>query len=187
MILTLLLNIFFHEIGHSIPVLISGGSIKRIVIFGIELIPDFGRNSHLDLVAFFSPSWYLGQATNNFWLGLMLFSGSGFTLLISYISIFSLWFCKVKRTLRLFLIVSSFHFLDILTYSFLPLLGFPHRLIVGSHNMEPVEGLMKMGLSKTSSLLLILILILVGVAVYSISIFLKKHPTEDTFGMHDRV
>lgn len=173
-----LINILLHEFGHCLPAISKGGGINRIVVLGYEIIPNFGLKTHFVITASFANvNWPTGYDPTEYWKGFQKLSGAGFTLLVSFISIVLLWLIKPKRILRFILLVLSFGFLDIFSYSFLPLFGLPHRLFVGAKYSETVEGLMHMGFSKTYSLLLILFC--VSVTVYLLICYLKKDPMKE--------
>ena len=164
---------FIHEFGHSLPVLVKGGGITRMVVYGYELIPDFGRRSHISLTGFTVPKWPEGYQPTNFWLGLMMFSGSGSTLLVAIIASLLLWIIKPKYILKNILVAFSFHSFDIFRYSFLGVLGSVHSVI---HRTEPIDGLIMMGLSKQESLAIVLIAVTIVMTI--VFIYLKKYSPE---------
>ena len=172
-------NVFLHELGHGLPAIFRGGGINKIFLFGYEIIPNFGVKTSFGLsFSFCQVNWPNGYSPTEYWKGLQYFSGSGFTLFVSIISLALLWSFKPKHILRYIFLILSFGFLDIFTASFLPLIGLPHRLFWGAQISEAVGGLVRMGFSKTLSLLLILFF--VSVIVYFLFYYLKKHPRKSS-------
>jgi hypothetical protein len=175
-VIAILFNPVIHEFGHSLPPIVKGGGITRIVIFGYELVPDFGRRTHFGLAAYCTPRWPPNYTPTSFWLGLMAFSGSGLTLLVALISSLLLWIIKPKRTLRNIFLILSFYCFDILTYSFFTFGGLIHGSFSWRERAEPIEGLMLMGLSREASLAFVLIAVISVMTI--VFLYLKKYPLE---------
>lgn len=176
-VFALYLSIIIHEFGHGIPAILKGGGISKIVIFpGYEVYPHFGKKEffHLIQTGYSESNWPIGYKPNDFDLGLEKFLGSGLTLIISFVSVMLLWLLKPKGFLKFVLMIFSFLFLDILSYSLFPSIGLPNRIFIGEINAEPVEGLKMMGLSKALALSLIIAsVILIVILIWR---FLKKFP-----------
>jgi hypothetical protein len=166
-------NIVLHEFGHTLPAIFKGGSIKRIVVLGYEIIPNFGVSTHFGFsFSFSNVNWPNGYDPTEFMIGLEQLSGAGFTLLVSFISVLLLLLIRARHMLRYILLVLSYGFLDMFTFTFLPLFGLPHRLFAGGVFSETTEGMLRMGFSKTISLLIILFC--VSVAGYLLYYYLKN-------------
>ena len=181
-IIGILTNIVLHEFGHCLPAIFKGGSINRIVVLGYEMVPNFGRSTHFGITANFSNvNWPNGNNPTEFWFGLQQLSGAGFTLLVSFISVLLLLLIKPRHILRIILLVLSYGVLDMFTFTFLPLFGLPHRLFAGGIFSETTEGMIRMGFSKTISLLIILFC--VSVVVYLLYYYLKEYSHKENLDL----
>ncbi|PKL83377.1 MAG: hypothetical protein CVV24_05260 [Ignavibacteriae bacterium HGW-Ignavibacteriae-3] len=169
---------FTHEFGHAILVLLKGGGISKIVVPpGYEVYPEFGKKEFLHLLqtGHFTTYWPDKYEPSNFEYGFIKFYGAGFTLSISFVSVVFLWVFKPKGIKKNIIMIFSFFVLDIFTYSLFPMIGLPSRLFIGGHFAEPVEGLMKMGLSKAFAFCSIMICVILIVIL--IFLFIKKYPS----------
>lgn len=170
----ILTNIILHEFGHCLPAIMKGGSINRIIVLGYEIIPNFGARTHFGFsFSFSNANWPNGYDPTEFWIGMQQLSGAGLTLLVSFISVLLLLLIKPRHLLRYILLVLSYGFLDMFTFTFLPLFGLPHRLFAGRVFSETTEGMIRMGFSKPISLLIILFC--VSIVVYLLYNYLKKY------------
>ena len=175
LVLVFVLATLIHEIGHGLTAEILGGKFLNFYIYpGIQVWPDFGHpytgnwdNSLAYMYYDYGPGWQPDGWQNGF----VLLMGSGTNLLLATIAIVLLWLFRPTGLLRLFLIAESIMFLDIVFYTFLPLLGLRHFFFIGGKIPEPLDGAMLIGSSRpvfltaVFALLILYTLIIVRLAV----------------------
>lgn len=140
-------GVIVHEIGHAVSAEWVGGEFVALYITpGVELFPDFGAafphewQEWVAITAFNpGPAW---RAYDFGFVGLM---GCGFTMTVALIANVLLWWLRPKFWLvRDTLVIVSFYFLDMLTYTIIPSLGFRHWVVIGGSTAEPLVGARQM-------------------------------------------
>jgi|GEM_PF-3203392 len=151
----LVIGIIIHECGHIIATWICGGSIKSIILFGFQLYPEINLSDWHGIVA--RVAW---DGVKSEWKhGFILFMGAGTTMIAAYMLLLIVSFLRNKQTWKvLFITVLSIGCAwDIITYSLLPIIGIPHRIIIGYYYTEPVEGMILMGIPKTVGVMIVVL------------------------------
>lgn len=172
LLISIPIEITIHEFGHVLPFISKGGEVKKLVVMSHQIYPDFlAIDDSPERTSYSYATWPPEYDVKEYDIGLSEFLGSGFPMAISIFSILLLWTFKPKGIVRIILTVASLFVLDILTYSLLPQMGMPHRLIAGSLYAEPIEGLCKMGIPKVFALS---VLTIVSFAVIGMLYFFIK-------------
>jgi hypothetical protein len=113
-----ILALAIHEIGHVIGASILGWDVTKIYLWGFSVLPEFSFVGFSDGYIGYTV-WSSLETPTSFERGFVLIMGSGLTLLVSMISIFTLYLLKTKsffiQTVLFFL---SLLYLDMVTYTF---------------------------------------------------------------------
>lgn len=133
-----------HEGGHTVVALSYGGKITYFEVLtgfklypGVELVPWVGSVARV--------GYDLPKITR-FQSGLLVLAGSGSTALLSYAALMVGW--KRRGLARLFwLWLARLMAIDIVTYSFLPLVGLDHWVFFGGGYPEPFYGAQALGVT----------------------------------------
>jgi len=109
--------LIIHEFGHVLTALIMGGKVTALRLWGFSVYPEF---SYIGFRGGFIgyTHWVLPMFTSveN---AIILMAGSGITLLVSVVSIASLYFFRpVSFFMKTALFFFSLLYLDIVTYTF---------------------------------------------------------------------
>lgn len=148
--LTGVLSFFVHELGHGLTTLALGGEFHALYVWpGIEIWPDPGqrltarRMSNIGLVHLDFPSEWVEDGWQEGLIGLM---GSGSNLAAAALALLALRALRPTGWRFLLLTAESLMFLDILLYTFLPLIGLRHFFLIGGSHPEPLESALMLGI-----------------------------------------
>ena len=145
-----------HEAGHAGAAKLLGGIDSTIYIWpGYEIYPDIGKKHpspiHIKGLGFTElvPStdvrvWMQVNRYENY----MLFMGSGFTQLLSILSLCGMALARPQSTLRWLLLPGALLHIDMLTYTVFPLFNLPHLVFWGGINSEPLIALARFGIPQ---------------------------------------
>lgn len=113
-----------HELGHVIVGVLQGSSVEYLEFFGFSFYPSLrfvGFQGAFGSVQF---DYEYGDTAA---AGYRLLAGSGFTLLISILSIAVMYLMRlIKQTARIINFAFSLYFIDLLAYTFLPKFNLGH-------------------------------------------------------------
>ena len=157
-----ILGLFIHECGHGVTAELLGGEFKALFVFpGIQVWPQLGLpypgewHGYVGLAHFaYGPEW----DSDSWRVGAVHIMGSGSTLLIAVLALGALSYFHPKGWLRLLLLSSSFMFIDLLFYTFLPLMGLPHWIFFGGRSPEPLEGALQLGIPQWLFLVFVILI-----------------------------
>lgn len=160
--LTGILSFFVHELGHGLATLALGGKFHALYVWpGIEIWPDPGQRlttrqmSNIGLVHLDFPSEW---AENGWQEGLIGLMGSGSNLIAAALALLALRALHPTGWPFLLLKAESLMFLDILLYTFLPLVGLRHFFFIGGSHPEPLESALMLGIPAWFFMLAVLLL-----------------------------
>lgn len=144
------LSFFVHELGHGLATLALGGEFHALYVWpGIEIWPDPGQRltarsmSNIGLVQLDFPSEWAEDGWQEGLIGLM---GSGSNLVAAALALLALRALRPTGWLFYLLATESLMFLDILLYTFLPLIGLRHFFFIGGSHPEPLVSAMMLGI-----------------------------------------
>jgi hypothetical protein len=145
-----------HEAGHCVTVELLGGTCAGMYTWpGFELWPDFGQPAPgawgmeiAYMVYEPGPGW----EADDWQRGLVTLMGSGSNLLLASLALTYLSISKPKGILKILLGAEAFMFLDIVLYTFLPLIGLRHLFLVGGDKPEPLQGALRLGIPQEAFL-----------------------------------
>jgi hypothetical protein len=157
-----ILSFFVHELGHGLTTVALGGKFHALYVWpGIEIWPDPGqrltarRMSNIGLVHLDYPAeWGEGSFQD----GLVGLMGSGSNLLAAALALATLLAFHPRGGLFYLLVAESLMFLDILLYTFLPLVGLRHFFIVGGASPEPLSSAQMLGIPAWAFMLAVLLI-----------------------------
>jgi hypothetical protein len=157
-----ILSFFVHELGHGLTTVALGGKFHALYIWpGVQVWPHPGRRltqhrmsniglAHLD----FPADW----EEEGWQEGLVGLAGSGSNLVAAGLALAALWAFRPRGWLFYLLAAESLLFLDILLYTFLPLVGLRHFFIVGGASPEPLLSALMLGIPAWAFMLAVLLI-----------------------------
>jgi hypothetical protein len=144
------MSFFVHELGHGLTTLALGGEFHALYAWpGVQVWPHPGRRltqlqmSNIGLVHLDFPTEWEDDGWQEGLIGLM---GSGSNLIAAALALATLWAFRPRGGLFYLLAAESLMFLDILLYTFLPLVGLRHFFIVGGAYPEPLVSARMLGI-----------------------------------------
>jgi hypothetical protein len=132
-----------HELGHALGAVLVGGSVQEVgVAPGVVLYPELRRVPWTGLLGWVRTAGVTTDPAR----GVVRLSGCAATLLLALVAagLLSGW-RPTSRWIRHALVAGTLLCLDGLTYTFLPLLGLRHWIVLGGHEPEPLVGLDLLG------------------------------------------
>lgn len=137
------LGVICHElVGHGLVGIVMGGRITAVEILGFRVWPALqflgwsGRYGACEVIGIISP---IGEA-------LMSLAGAMSTFFVAVIATMLLWIRSWNRAARPILIVLSFWWIDLFTYT-LPSWGLPRSILWGQRTFsEPFEAAKSIGI-----------------------------------------
>ena len=161
-------SVIIHESGHLITAELLGKSNNTLYVWpGIEIYPQFSTeltrdwpDSSLSILYAFPKPEINGIIDLSDWrrtLGIIKLMGSVSTLIVSMLSILILLVFRPIAPIRNALLVGSFFYYDILTYTVFPhFFNLKHLIVIGGSDPEPITALKAIGFSTANSIQLIL-------------------------------
>lgn len=182
LLLFILFTIISHETGHVLAAKMFGFNLTFYIWPGYEIYPNLGSIYQYDwpdkAIAFsvyappLTPSLDFDMSTvwsdfpikekiepvSSFDDSIVDLMGSGFNLLLSFLSLFSIYRFKPKGIWLFIYSMGALLHYDLLLYSVLPLFDLRHFFFWGGKEAEPILALSKMGLSYSLSISLVIAL-----------------------------
>ncbi len=150
MALTALLGLLVHELGHGLTAAALGGRFTGLYVWpGVQVWPHPGAPYPREWQGWFGVATYLPGADwqrGGWRFGLVSLMGSGTNFLLAALALGCLWLCRPRGGVRLVLLAEACMFLDLTAYTFFPLLGLRHFLLIGGRIPEPLNGALEMGI-----------------------------------------
>lgn len=145
-----ILSFFVHEVGHGLTTVALGGKFHALYVWpGIEIWPNPGqrlttrRMSNIGLARLDFPEKWREDGWQEGLIGIM---GSGSNLIAAALALLALRMLRPTGWLFYLLAAESLMFLDILLYTFLPLIGLRHFFFVGGFHPEPLVSARMIGI-----------------------------------------
>lgn len=164
-IVAVIIALVIHELGHVIGARILGWEVTKIYLWGFSVLPEFSFVGFSDGYIGYT-AWSSLETPSSFERGFVLIMGSGFTLLVSAVSIFTLYLLKTKsffiQTVLFFL---SLLYLDMVTYTF----G-----LRPSGDSEPLEAARLFGIADSLWIIFIVSLFLIFSSLIALYFFYFK-------------
>ncbi len=149
------LGTLLHESGHILAALLFNSQIEKIrigpflQIFPCVKVVDFNVNLGEVIIKSFKSE--VAQ-------GVFEISGSGLNALISVVGLFLLHRIEFSKKITVIMIISIFILAwDIISYSFFPIFGLPHWIIIGGIESEPLNGAELLSIPNSIFYLLVII------------------------------
>lgn len=160
-----ILALAIHELGHVIGASILGWDVTKIYLWGFSVLPEFSfvgfNDGYIGYTAWSSP-----ETPTSLEKGFVLIMGSGFTLLVSAVSIFTLYLLKTKSFfIQTTLFFLSLLYLDMVTYTF----G-----LRPSGDSEPLEASRLFGIADSLWIIFIVSLFLIFSSLIALYFFYFK-------------
>lgn len=178
LMLVALVGLFVHELGHGITATALGGKFTSLYILpGIQVWPHFGQpypNGWSGYIGWVEYNYGFNWNPDGWQPGLVTLMGSGSNLLIAALALVALWVFQPRRCLRFFLVAEAMMFVDLLLYTFLPLVGLRHFFIIGGISPEPLEGAIQLGLP--SWLFIALVGVVSALMSWGLIRYVRRHP-----------
>lgn len=145
-----------HELGHGLTALMLGGKIHALYLWpGAQIWPGWDWPTHPHYTGFVAAISFSDASDWQAALwkpGLVVLMGSGANLMLAFLAVSMLEYRRSAGLLKYFLVALSLLFLDIFCYTFLPLVGLRHFIMLGGAYPEPLIGARLLGVSDVISI-----------------------------------